>query len=93
MTSGGHCRPGDALGIVDGDIVLVGDDLSTIAVLGARAPPRAGGELVTLLTGADTDAELLDGVQRVSSIDEVPHAEVSVLARGQAASPLLIGVE
>ena len=71
MTSGGHCRPGDALGIVDGDIVLVGDDLSTIAVQVLERLLGAGGELVTLLTGADIDAELLDGVQRWLH-DEVP---------------------
>lgn len=92
LTSGGHCRPGDALGIVDGDIVLVGDDLSTIAVQVLERLLGAGGELVTLLTGADIDAELLDGVQRWLH-DEVPHAEVTVLAGGQAAYPLLIGVE
>ena len=92
LTSGGHCVPGDALGIVDGDIVLVGDDLAQIAIEVVQRLLRAGGELVTLLTGEGATPELLSRLEDAIR-DEAAHAEVIVLEGGQSAYPLLIGVE
>ena len=92
LTSGGHCVPGDALGIVDGDIVLVGDDLAEIAIEVVQRLLRAGGELVTLLTGEGATPELLSRLEDAIR-DEAAHAEVIVLEGGQSAYPLLIGVE
>jgi DAK2 domain fusion protein YloV len=92
LTSGGHCVPGDALGIVDGDIVLVGDDLAQIAIEVVQRLLRAGGELVTLLTGEGATPELLSRLEDAIR-DEAAHAEVIVLEGGQGAYPLLIGVE
>lgn len=92
LTSGGHCVPGDALGIVDGDIVLVGDDLGRIALDVLRRLLGAGGELVTFLTGAGATPDLVAGLEAAIR-DEAAHLEIVVLEGGQAAYPLLIGVE
>lgn len=92
LTWAGVCQPGDVLGIIDGDIALIGDDLAATArdVLGRLL--AAGGELVTLVTGAGADPDLLAAVQGGLHHD---HAEVEVIVidGGQASYPLLIGVE
>lgn len=92
LTSGGHCVPGDVLGIVDGDIVIIGSDLAevTAQVLGRLL--GAGGELLTILTGIDASPALVETVERRVQ-EDAPHLEVVVLEGGQAAYPLLLGVE
>jgi len=92
LTSGGHCIPGDVLGIIDGDIVLVGDDLTAVAREVLQRLLGAGGELVTLLTGADAPADVIAELERQVH-EEAPHVELVVLEGGQAAYPFLIGVE
>ena len=54
MTSAGPCEPGDVLGVVNGDFVVVGDDLQTVAVEVLERLLGGGGELVTLVTGSVT---------------------------------------
>src|SRR4029079_1380095 len=51
MTMAGPCEPGDVLGVIGGDFVVVGDDLATVAtdVLGRLL--GGGGELVTIVSG------------------------------------------
>jgi uncharacterized protein len=92
VTSAGVCRPGDVLGIVEGDFVLIGTDLSPVAVEVVNRMLSAGGELVTVVTGADADgdlaAEVIDAVRR-----EHPGIETVVHDGGQPRYPLLIGVE
>jgi DAK2 domain fusion protein YloV len=92
LTSGGHCVPGDVLGIIDGDIVIVGGDLTAVAREVLQRLLGAGGELVTLLTGADAPADVIAELERQVH-DEAPHVELVVLEGGQAAYPFLIGVE
>jgi dihydroxyacetone kinase-like predicted kinase len=92
LTWGGHCVPGDALGIVDGDIVLVGSDLTDVAAAVLHRLLGAGGELVTLVTGADLPDDLVHALEDVLRGD-YPEVEVSVLVGGQTAYPLLVGVE
>jgi uncharacterized protein len=92
ITTAGVCRAGDVLGVVQGDFVIVGDDVTKVALEVAERLLSGGGELVTLLGGEGADAALLAAVA-----DQVQHAhrdvEVSVLAGGQPRYPLLIGVE
>ena len=91
-TSAGWCHPGDVLGVVDGDVVAIGKDL---AVVGAEVVARllaGGGELLTVVHGAGGGPELSAAVAasaRHVSLD----IEVSIIEGGQAAFPLLLGVE
>ncbi len=91
MTMAGPCEIGDALGVIDGDFVVVGQDLPTVAVDIVDRLLGGGGELVTLVTGSgggDITAHLVRHLQqRHTSVDTV------VYDGGQARYPVLIGVE
>lgn len=92
LTSGGRCSPGDALGIVDGDIVIVGDDLGQTAREVLERLLSAGGELVSLVRGEEAEDALLD--ELAAYLHRAwPEVEVSVLDGGQPHYPLLVGVE
>lgn len=92
LTWAGVCRPGDVLGIIDGDIAFLGSSLmdATVEVLDRLL--AGGGELVTLVTGQDIDADHLAHVQEWLR-EERGELEVVTLDGGQAVYPLLIGVE
>jgi hypothetical protein len=92
MTMAGVCKPGDVLGVVDGDFALIGSDLGDVACNVVTRMLAAGGELVTVVTGADADQRL---ARRVVSAATAAHPEVDtvVYAGGQPRYPLLLGVE
>jgi DAK2 domain fusion protein YloV len=92
LTSAGWCHPGDVLGTVDGDVVVVGKDL---AVVGADVVARlldGGGELLTLINGAGGGPELSAVVAHSARVGR-SDVEVSIIDGGQATHPLLLGVE
>jgi DAK2 domain fusion protein YloV len=92
ITTAGLCRPGDALGVVQGDFAVVGSDLAVVAVEVVDRLLATGGELVTLVRGADADDALVAAVTghlRRTRRD----LEVAVLDGGQERYPLLMGVE
>ncbi|WP_343238428.1 DAK2 domain-containing protein [Streptomyces sp. SID13031] len=91
-TMAGTCRIGDALGVVDGDFTLITDDLKTAATGVVDRLLGGGGELMTVVTGREVDAELVDAVVRhVRRIRR--DVDVVVYDGGQERYPLLIGVE
>ena len=92
MTSAGPCREGDVLGVVDGDFAIVGDDLATTAIGVVERLLSPGGEMLTLVSGADAEPDL---VAEVASHVEAsrPTVDVVVYSGGQSRYPLLIGVE
>ncbi|WP_392542635.1 DAK2 domain-containing protein [Oryzobacter telluris] len=92
LTWAGVCQPGDVLGIVDGDIAFLGKDLEAAAVEVLTRLLGGGGELVTLVAGADAADGLAEGVAAVLE-RERPEVEVVVIDGGQPVYPLLIGVE
>ena len=51
MTSAGPCEPGDVLGAIEGDFVLVGHDLLDVATEVVERLLGGGGELVTPWSG------------------------------------------
>jgi dihydroxyacetone kinase-like predicted kinase len=53
ITMAGPCEPGDVLGIVAGDFAVVGSDLAAVAGDVLERLLAGGGELVTLVSGAD----------------------------------------
>ncbi len=92
MTMAGACSAGDALGVVQGDFAVVGTDLAAVAVEVVDRLLSGGGELVTLVTGADADPALVravtDHLHRTRR-----EVEVVVHAGGQPRYLLLVGVE
>jgi hypothetical protein len=92
LTGAGWCHPGDVLGVVDGDVVVIGKDL---AVVGADVVARllaGGGERVTLINGAGVGPELAAVVAR-STGEGRRDVEVSIIDGGQTMHALLLGVE
>ncbi len=94
MTSAGICRPGQILGLIDGDIALIGDSPDDVARALTDRMLSAGGELVTLLCADDP----MPGGPVAEAVREHLHqtrrdVEVVVYDGGQAHYPLLIGVE
>ncbi|EWT05360.1 DAK2 domain fusion protein YloV [Intrasporangium chromatireducens Q5-1] len=92
LTSGGRCEPGDVLGIVDEDIVIVGSDLTRVgAAVGARLL-SSGGELLTVIVGDGATLDLGEAVAEAAR-HERREVESTVLRGGQQVYPLLLGVE
>jgi uncharacterized protein len=92
VTMAGVCRPGDVLGIVDGDFAVIGDDLVTVARTVLDRMLGSGGELVTLVTGAGADPALADAVAEHVR-EGRPEVDTVHYDGGQSRYPLLIGVE
>lgn len=92
LTMVGSCAPGDILGLADGDIVEIGEDQCAVALAVAERLLNSGGELVTLVSGADADPEM---VTELAANLTRAHAgvEVAVIAGGQPLWPLIVGVE
>jgi fatty acid kinase len=92
LTTAGVCHPGDQLGVVSGDVAVIGSDLHEVAVEVLDRLLSGGGELVTLVTGADAPAGLVDHV-----LDHLrtahPESDTAVYSGGQRHYPLLFGVE
>ncbi len=91
MTTAGPCQPGDVLGAIEGDFVVVGADLFTVATEVLERLLGGGGELVTVVAGAE-GRELADRCA-AHLAGEHPTVDVVVYEGGQDRYPLLIGVE
>ena len=91
MTTAGPCEPGDVLGAIEGDFVIVGADLFTVATEVLERLLGGGGELVTVVAGAD-GRDLADRCA-AHLAGEHPTVDVVVYDGGQDRYPLLIGVE
>jgi dihydroxyacetone kinase-like predicted kinase len=92
MTSAGHCEPGAVLGILDGDVVLIGTSLAEVAWQLVQRLLNAGGELLTLVRGTGAGDDLPTEITaRVRQ--RFPMVDVEVLEGGQSRYPLLLGLE
>ncbi|MDM4722933.1 DAK2 domain-containing protein [Micromonospora sp. WMMA1363] len=92
LTVAGQCRPGDVLALVDGEVHLIGSDLVDTCTAVVDRMLGGGGELLTLLSGADAPAGLTDAV-RAHVARSWPFVEVHAYPGGQPHHPLLVGVE
>ncbi|MFU8850321.1 DAK2 domain-containing protein [Micromonospora sp. SL1-18] len=92
LTVAGPCRPGDVLALVEGEVHLIGADLLDTCSAVVDRMLGGGGELVTLLCGADAPAGLADRV-REHVERSWPFVEVQAYEGGQPHYPLLVGVE
>lgn len=92
LTVAGRCQPGDVLGLVDGEVHLIGAELLATCEALLDRLLGGGGELVTLLLGADAPDGLVDAVQ-AHVARRWPFVEVHDYVGGQPHYPLLVGVE
>ncbi|GGN53946.1 hypothetical protein GCM10010112_03240 [Actinoplanes lobatus] len=92
LTVAGPCRAGDLLGLVDGEVHVIGGDLTEVSHRLLDRMLGGGGELVTLVLGAAAppglEADLRDHVHRTW-----PFIELQCYAGGQPRYHLLAGVE
>jgi dihydroxyacetone kinase-like predicted kinase len=93
MTMAGPCEVGDVLGVIAGDFVEVGGDLFAVATAVLDRLLGGGGELVTIVAGAD-DAEGALATRCAAYVEEQhPAVDVVVYDGGQERYPLLVSVE
>lgn len=92
ITTAGVCRVGDVLGVVQGDVTVVGDDLVVVAGQVLERLLSGGGELATLVTGDDAPTDL-GAVVTEQLRCRRRDVEVSVHEGGQSRYHLLVGVE
>lgn len=92
LTWAGPCRPGEVLGLSDGEVVLIAPDLAVGALWLAHRMLTPGGELVTVLLGSAA-ADALG--ERFAEDLRRTHPEVDVVVhRGEQGDyPLVLGVE
>ncbi|MFC9286201.1 DAK2 domain-containing protein [Streptomyces sp. NPDC057052] len=91
-TMAGICQAGDVLGLVDGDVAVIGADVTAVAetVLGRML--AAGGELVTLVLGEEAPEGVAERLE--ARVRETYLAVDTVVYRGgRQGALLLIGVE
>jgi DAK2 domain fusion protein YloV len=92
MTMAGVCRPGDVLGLIEGDVVVIGATVEDVARQLLDRMLAGGGELVTVIGGEGAS----DGLtERLTSYVEKMHpaAEAVAYDGGQPHYPVLLGVE
>lgn len=92
MTMAGVCHPGDVLGLIEGDVVLIGADVEAVSQQLVDRMLAGGGELVTVVSGGDAPEGL---AERLSSYvgRNHPAAEAVAYDGGQPHYPVLLGVE
>jgi uncharacterized protein len=92
LTWAGRCQAGDVLGLVDGEVVLIGGDLVASARDLLDRMLVAGGELVTALVDASAPPSLAD--EMAGHLRRThPEVELTCYPGGDLGSALLLGVE
>ncbi|MER6467833.1 DAK2 domain-containing protein [Streptomyces collinus] len=91
-TTAGICQAGDVLGLIDGDVAVIGPDVAATAVTVLDRMLQAGGELVTLVVGDEAPESVADRLE--ARVRESYLAVDTVVYRGgRQGALLLIGVE
>lgn len=92
LTWAGTCEPGDALGLIGNEILVVERRLQTAVETLLDLMLATGGELVTVVAGCDATDELLAALEDHASRNH-PATEVMMYRGGQKEDVLQIGVE
>lgn len=92
LTSAGTCKPGDILGLVDGDIRFIGHESDATARDLIASMLAAGAELLTLVYGEEASEYMRAAIPRWLASD-YPLVDVVLHEGGQPLWPLIIGVE
>ncbi|MET7689779.1 DAK2 domain-containing protein [Streptomyces sp. NPDC005483] len=91
-TMAGICQAGDVLGLIDGDVAVIGSDVTATAETVLDRMLSAGGELVTLVLGDEAPETVADHLE--ARVRESYLAVDTVVYRGgRQGAVLLIGVE
>ncbi|MFJ7074518.1 DAK2 domain-containing protein [Streptomyces sp. NPDC098781] len=91
-TMAGICQAGDVLGLIDGDVAVIGTDVTATAETVLDRMLSAGGELVTLVLGDEAPESIAEHLE--ARVRESYLAVDTVVYRGgRQGAPLLIGVE
>ncbi|MEV7832566.1 DAK2 domain-containing protein [Streptomyces subrutilus] len=92
FTSAGICQAGDVLGLIDGDVAVIGTALAETAEAVLERMLGSGGELVTLVLGPEVPDAL---AERLEAYVQHGHLAVDTATYrgGRYCAPLLIGVE
>nr|WP_205615104.1 DAK2 domain-containing protein [Streptomyces harenosi] len=91
-TTAGICQAGDVLGLIDGDVAVIGADVTATARTVLDRMLAAGGELVTLVLG-DEAPEAVAGDLEARVRKAYLAVDTVVYRGGRQGSLLLIGVE
>ena len=92
LTWAGTCKPGDGLAIAGDEVLIVGNDISSAAAGLIDLLLAAGGELVTVLTGAGVDGSVGEALQEHVHSQHLG-AELVTYHTDHRGDALLIGVE
>ncbi|GAC1642030.1 MAG: DAK2 domain-containing protein [Mycobacterium sp.] len=92
LTWAGTCKPGDGLAIAGDEVLIVGNDVAEAAAGLIDLLLAAGGELVTVLTGAGVDSSVGDALQEHAHRNH-PGTELVTYHTDHRGDALLIGVE
>ncbi|WFE27303.1 DAK2 domain-containing protein [Solwaraspora sp. WMMD791] len=92
LTVAGRCRPGDVLALVEGEVLLIGTDLAGTCRNLLDQLLGGGGELATLILGAQAPDGLADALT-AHLARHWPFVEVHTVVGGQPHFPLLVGIE
>ncbi|MFF6998164.1 DAK2 domain-containing protein [Streptomyces sp. NPDC008313] len=91
-TMAGICQTGDILGLIDGDVAVIGSDLTDTARTVLDRMLASGGEMVTLVLGDSAPESIAPHLE--SHVRDVYLAVDTVVYRGgRQGALLLIGVE
>ncbi|MEH0418205.1 DAK2 domain-containing protein [Streptomyces sp. B21-083] len=91
-TMAGICQTGDVLGLIDGDVAVIGSDLAATAEAVIDRMLQAGGEMVTLVLGDEAPEAIAAHLE--GRVREAYLAVDTVVYRGgRQGALLLIGVE
>jgi len=92
ITTAGVCRAGNVLGVIEGDVALIGEDLAACTLDLVERMLAGGGELVTAVLGVTAPAGLGEILTRRLRRTR-PGVEVVAYDGGQPEPPVLLGVE
>ncbi|WP_436739149.1 DAK2 domain-containing protein [Streptomyces sp. BBFR102] len=91
-TTAGICQAGDVLGLVDGDVAVIGADLTDTARSVLDRMLSAGGEMVTLVLDDEVPEQVADLLERHVRARHLA-VDTVVYRGGRQGSPMLVGVE
>ncbi|MER6916207.1 DAK2 domain-containing protein [Streptomyces sp. NPDC000594] len=92
-TSAGICQAGDVLGLIDGDVAVIGTDVTATATAVLDRMLAAGGELVTVVLGEEIPGDEVPALLERHVRDTYLAVDTVTYHAGRGSPLLLIGVE